>query len=109
MRPAFQTSGVSGGVLKDSLKNIRALLGIDDRWKVGVGRSIVWETPTWTQTYWPKAWTAKILSPCGHHVLRLNWLTRLLLPEMTTRYQFTRNYRKAYVEPEDVVYEKSFL
>jgi hypothetical protein len=95
--------------VKDSLENIRTLLGIHENWKRGPGKSIVWETPTWTQTYWPKAWTAKILSPCGRRVLQLNWLTRLLLPEMTTRYQFTRTNRKAYVEPEDVVYEKSFL
>ena len=63
---------------------LRDLLGIHPNWKSGPGASIVWDTGSSQQVYWPTS--NKILSPCRKETLRIHRFTRLLLPFVNTRY-----------------------
>lgn len=63
---------------------LRRMLGIDERWHRGAKNDILWiepKTNTMTVYFCPMR---KICSPCTTKVLKVNWLTRLLLPQMPT-------------------------
>ena len=100
----------AGRTLPLVLAVLRDVLRIHPNWRKGPGNSIVWDTGSEQQVYWP-TWTKKILSPNKKHKLRIRWYTRLLLRPVNTSYaapSFVINTRPTVNDEEFVTYDTNY-